>query len=39
MQLTNTNIYGEIEEGLNEIGYLPDNKIDNINYVWTYDVF
>lgn len=39
MQLTNTNIYGEIEDGLNEIGYLPDNKIDNINYVWTYDVF
>lgn len=37
-QIRNTSIYKEIEEGLNEIGYLPDNKTDNINYVWTYDV-
>lgn len=37
-QIRNTSIYKEIEEGLNEIGYLPDTKTDNINYVWTYDV-
>lgn len=37
-QLRNTSIYKEIEEGLNEIGHLPDAKTDNINYVWTYDV-
>ena len=37
-QLRKTSIYKEIEEGLSEIGYLPDSKIDNINYVWTYDV-
>ena len=37
-QIRNTSIYKEIEGGLNEIGYLPDTKTDNINYVWTYDV-
>lgn len=37
-QLRKTSIYKEIEDGLNEIGYLPDTKTDNINYVWTYDV-
>lgn len=37
-QLRNTSIYKEIETGLEEIGYLPDTKTDNINYVWTYDV-
>lgn len=37
-QIRNTSIYKEIEGGLNEIGYLPDSKTDNINYVWTYDV-
>lgn len=37
-QLRNTTIYKEIEKGLGEIGYLPDTKTDNINYVWTYDV-
>lgn len=38
-QLKNTSIYKEIEMGLEEIGYIPDIKTDNINYVWTYDVF
>lgn len=37
-QLRKTSIYKEIEDGLNDIGYLPDSKTDNINYVWTYDV-
>lgn len=37
-QLRNTSIYKEIENGLKEIGDLPDTKTDNINYVWTYDV-
>lgn len=37
--LRNLNIYKEIEEGLSEMGRLPDTKIDNINYVWTNDIF
>lgn len=37
-QLRNSTIFREIEEGLKEIGYLPDTKTDNINYIWTYDV-
>lgn len=37
-QLKNYKIYKEIDNGLDEIGHLPDTKIDNINYVWTYDV-
>lgn len=37
-QLDTSSIYKEIEKGLEEIGYLPDTKTDNINYVWTYDV-
>lgn len=37
--LRNLNIYKEIENGLSEIGKIPDTKIDNINYVWTNDIF
>ena len=37
-KLENSKIYKEIEEGLEEIKYLPDTKIDSINYVWAYDV-
>ena len=37
-QLKNTTLYNDIEEGLKEIGYLPDTKIDYINYVWAYDI-
>ncbi|WP_321519437.1 hypothetical protein [uncultured Bacteroides sp.] len=37
--LRNLNIYKEIEEGLSEIVRIPDTKIDNINYVWTNDIF
>lgn len=37
--LRNLNIYKEIEEGLAEIVRIPDTKIDNINYVWTNDIF
>lgn len=37
--LRNLNIYKEIESGLSEIGRIPDTKIDNINYVWTNDIF
>lgn len=32
-------LYKEIEEGLSEIAKIPDNKIDNINYIWTDDLF
>jgi len=37
-QLSVTSLYKEIENGLKEIGHLPDMKTDNINYVWAYDV-
>ena len=37
-QLSVTSLYKEIENGLKEIGHLPDLKTDNINYVWAYDV-
>ena len=37
--LRNLDIYKEIEEGLSEILGIPDTKIDNINYVWTNDIF
>lgn len=32
-------LYKEIEKGLSEIGKIADTKIDNINYIWTNDVF
>jgi len=37
--LHNLDIYKEIEEGLSEIVGIPDTKIDNINYIWTNDIF
>lgn len=37
--LRSLDIYKEIEEGLSEIVGIPDTKIDNINYVWTNDIF
>ena len=37
--LRNMDIYKEIETGFKEIGNLPETKLNNINYIWNYDVF
>lgn len=36
--LRDLDIYKEIEIGFHEIGYLPETKLNDINYVWSYDL-
>lgn len=38
-ELRNMDIYKEIEMGFEEIGCLPETKLNNINCVWNYDIF
>ena len=37
-ELRGTGIYKEIEAGFTEIGKMPDNKLNNVNYVWSHDI-
>ncbi len=37
-ELRNMDINKEIEEGLQEIGNLPETKLNNVNYVWNYGI-
>lgn len=36
--LREMDVYKEIENGFNEIGNLPETKLNDVNYAWNYDI-